>query len=284
MLFHTHLHPLTEQIQLDDCATAVGGVHKGLQLGAGADQILIGILLVLQTAHESAAGAGDLGGVQAEILGLGHLDGYGLEIVQKAGAAEGSAADAQTTHHLGLITNTDLAQLDTGVEHAGQLFHQFTEVHPLIGSEEKQDLAAVKGVLGGDQLHVQLVLLNLFHAQIEGPLFLAAVLLHHFFVMGGGQTQNIAQGRHHILGGNGVIAAGADAKFRTPGGVDDHMVTLFAGKTVGIKVVYFLPRAELNVHHLNGFRGIGIAFFHGSLLYRKAQAKWPQMAATDTLP
>ena len=38
--------------------------------------VLIGVLLVLQAAHQPPAGAGDLGGVQAQVLGLGHLDGH----------------------------------------------------------------------------------------------------------------------------------------------------------------------------------------------------------------
>src|SRR5699024_11524728 len=57
-------------------------------------QVLVGGLLVPQAAHQAAAAAADLGGVEGEALLLGHPDGDGLEVPQKAAAAEGLAAQA----------------------------------------------------------------------------------------------------------------------------------------------------------------------------------------------
>ena len=94
MLFHPHLHTLPQQIHFHYCAPAIGGIHKGFRLGAGAQQIFVSFLLIFEAAHKAAAGAGDLGGIQAQILGLCHFDGYRLEIVQEGGAAEGTTADA----------------------------------------------------------------------------------------------------------------------------------------------------------------------------------------------
>ena len=79
---------------------------------------------------------------------LGHLDGNGLEVLQKAGAAEGLAADAEAADHLALVAHADLAQLDAGVEDAGQILDQFAEVHPAVGGEVEHDLGAVQRVLG----------------------------------------------------------------------------------------------------------------------------------------
>ena len=59
-------------------------------------QLLVGLLLMLQAAHQSAAYAGNLRRVQGQVLLLGHLDGHRHEIRQVGMAAQGSAADADT--------------------------------------------------------------------------------------------------------------------------------------------------------------------------------------------
>ena len=43
-------------------------------------------------------------------------------------AAQRSSTDTDTAADLGLIPDTDLAQLDTGLEHTCQILDQFTEV------------------------------------------------------------------------------------------------------------------------------------------------------------
>ena len=85
-----------------------------------------------------------LAGFRDEVLGLGHLDGHGDEIVHILAAAEGTAADAQAAQHLRLVPDADLAQLDAGVEDGGQVLYQLPEIHPAVGGEEKEQLAAVK--------------------------------------------------------------------------------------------------------------------------------------------
>ena len=146
-ILHANLHPLAQQVNLHHSTAAFGGIHKGFQLGAGADQVFVGILLIFQAAHQAAAGAGNLGGIQGQILGLGHFDGHRLEVLQEAGTAEGPAADTQAAHHLSLVPDADLPQFNAGVEHGGQVLHQFPEVHPLIGGEIEQDFAAVKAII-----------------------------------------------------------------------------------------------------------------------------------------
>ena len=74
-----------------------GGIHHGsdpvrrLHLIASAghlpEHVVIGVLLILQTAHKPPAHAGDLGGIQGQPLFLGHLDGHGMKVVQKGTAA-----------------------------------------------------------------------------------------------------------------------------------------------------------------------------------------------------
>ena len=45
-------------------------------------------------------------------MGLGHLDGDGLELIQKLRAAKGLSADTQAAQHLRLVPHADLPQLD----------------------------------------------------------------------------------------------------------------------------------------------------------------------------
>ena len=55
---------------------------------------------------------------------LAIFDGHRHKVVQELGAAEGPAADAQASQHLGLVPHTDLPQLDAGMDGAGQVLHQ----------------------------------------------------------------------------------------------------------------------------------------------------------------
>ena len=96
--------------------------------GKLAIQFFVGVFLIFQATHQSAANTGDLGGIQGQILLLRHLDGYRHEIRQIAVATQRSSTDTDTATDLGLIADTDLAQLDTGLEHTCQILDQFTEV------------------------------------------------------------------------------------------------------------------------------------------------------------
>ena len=64
LFFQPYLDSLAKQVHLNDGASSVGGIHKGISLGGRAEQILISVLLVFQTAHQTATGAGNFGGIQ----------------------------------------------------------------------------------------------------------------------------------------------------------------------------------------------------------------------------
>ena len=253
-VLHADLDGLAQQIHVTDGAPTIGGVHKGLGLGRRLVEVLIGFLLIFETAHETAAGAGNLGGIQAQILGFGHLDGNRLEVIQELGAAEGPSADAQTAHHAGLVPDADLPQFDAGAENGGQILYQLPEIHPAVGGEEEEDFAAVKGALRRNQLHVQLVFLNFLETDGKGLLFLFVVVGGNFFIVGRGHAQDGPQGRHHIGGGHRVAAAGAEAELRTTGRVDNHMVAHFGRQIAGVKIINLAAGAEADVHHRYLFR------------------------------
>ena len=64
VIVQPNLDGLLEQAHIGDSALAIAGVDNGILLGAGFNQGFIGVLLIFQAAHQSAAGAGDLRGVQ----------------------------------------------------------------------------------------------------------------------------------------------------------------------------------------------------------------------------
>ena len=247
LLLQPHLDALAQQVHIRDRAAAVRRVHQRFRLGRGLEQILIGRLLVVEAAHQAAAGAGDLGGIQAEILRLCHFDGHGLEILQKFPAAEGAAADAQTADHLGLVAHADLAQLYAGAQDGGQRLYQLTEVHPSVRREKEEDLAAVKGIFRGNELHFQPQLRDLLLADLQSTFFTLAVFRVDALVLRRGDTDHRAQRRDDFVRLHLVVAVDAAAEFRPAGGVDDHLVPGADREVPGGEEIGFCAGAELDV-------------------------------------
>ena len=244
------VHSLLQHVHIADVAGAVRRQDEGVVLGQALNGILIGVLFIFQAAHQPAAGTGDLGRVQTQVLGLGHLDGHGQELVHELGAAEGPTADAQAADHLGLVSDADLPQLDAGAEHAGQVLDQLAEVHAAVGGKEKQDLAAVKAALHPHQLHLQLVLLDLLFADVEGFLLTAAVVGGGVFVVVGGDAEDGPQGFDHRVIGHLVVARRAVGEFRALGGLHDHVGAGGDREPLGVEVVFLAAAAEADRDHI----------------------------------
>ena len=240
------LHGLPQQVHGLHVAGTIRCLDKGLLLWHPLLGVLIGVLLVFQAAHKPAAGAGDLGGVQAEILGLGHFDGHGQEPVQKLGAAEGPPADAQTAYHLGLVPDADLPQLDPGAEHAGQIPDKLPEIHPAVGGEEKDDLAAVKAGGYVHQLHFQPMVCDFLFADVKGFALFFAVVVHGAAVSIGGGPQHGAQGLDDGLVRHLMVPLGAGAEFRPLSGLHNDLIAHFHRMPLGVKIIILAsaPKAD----------------------------------------
>ena len=239
-----NLHGLTQKIDGGHITGAVGGQNEGIVLGHTLDGIFIGILLIFQTAHESAAGAGDLGGVQAQRLGLCHLDGNGHEAVEERSTAEGSAADAETAQHLRLVTDTDLAQLDSCAEDRGQILHQLTEVHTAFGGEEENDLVALKVAGNVHQLHIQLMLGDLALADLRRFLFALTVVQQGAAVAIGSDTDHGAEGLHDALLGHLMVALHTLGIFHALCSLHDHVLTRLHTQCTGVEIIDLASATE----------------------------------------
>ena len=251
MILHTDSDALAQQIDLDDRPAAVRRIDEGLHLRRGLDEILIGLLLVFQAAHEPAARAGDLRRIQTEILRLCHFDGNRLEIVEEFLAAEGSAAHAESADHLGLVAHADLPQLDASTEDGGQILDQLAEVHTAVRREEEQQLAAVKGTLRRDELHFEPVRSDLLLADLKGLLFLFLILCVRALVLLGRRAQDLAQRQHQLARLDRVVACRADAELIAARRVDDNMRTGCQRQSGRVKIIGFCVVAEADVHHSN---------------------------------
>ena len=214
---------------LGDRSVSVCGSDESIHGRCSLDLIFVGLMLVAQTAHESAADARDLGGIEGEVLLLRHFDGNLAEIGEEEIAAQGSAAHTHSTHELCLVSNTDLTQLNAGAEHRRQILYQLAEVYAARGGEVKEELGVVKGILSVDELHVQLVGGDLLGADAEGTLLQLLVCLMVLAVDLGCQTENGTKGRNGVALLYHRVSHGHLTEFLSSCGLHDHVGALFHG-------------------------------------------------------
>ena len=70
--------------------------------------MLVGVLLVFKTAHQSAAGAAYFYWIQRQALLLCHFYRNRLKVAEKGLAAKRSAADAEAAEHFGFVSHAYL--------------------------------------------------------------------------------------------------------------------------------------------------------------------------------
>ena len=237
-------------VDFRDNARAVGGHDVLAHLGQLLQRGLVIILLIFQAAHEPTALAGNFGGVQREILLLGHFDGHGLEIPQERAAADGPAAGPQASQHFGLVPHADLPKFDAHFEHARQILHQFPEIHPAVGGEIEDNLAVIEGVFHAHQLHIQLMLGDFLLTDAEGVLFPLGVIGRPALVLFRCQAQHLLQGGDDLLVGNFPGAGDHFAEFHAPGGFHHHVAARPGPDIAGIKIINLarLLKADADDH------------------------------------
>ena len=97
--------------------------------------------------------------------------------------AKCASANTDTAANLCLVPDTNLAQLDTGAEHASQIFYQLTEINSSICSKIEKKFIVIKGILCRNQLHFQTMFRNLLQTDTVGLLFLLSVFHLCFFIL-----------------------------------------------------------------------------------------------------
>ena len=123
-----------------------------------------------------------------------------------AGAAASGAAGRDAAEQFGFVSHADLPQFDAAAEGAGKVFDQFAEIDAAFGRKIEDHLAAVEGEFAVDQLHVQLVLFDLFLRGLHGLRLALGVAPDLLAVAVGGDAQDGPQG----LGDLGVFNLARD--------------------------------------------------------------------------
>ena len=201
-------------------------------------------MLVLEAAHQAAAGTRNLSRVERQILFLCHIDGHRLKVAQIGRAAQFTTTDAQTTDHLGLIAYANLAQLDAGAEDGSQILDQTAEVYTAICREVEQDLVEIEGALDSDQTHVQLVFLDLAPCNLVGFLGLTLVFAGDFQIAFGRDADDFLERRDDFAFGHLSVAHGALAALDTACGLHDDALSALDRDAAGVKIVYFADSFE----------------------------------------
>ena len=177
-------------VVLDDLGRAERRLDDGVLLGRALLEVAVGLELVAQAAHEAAARAADLVGVERQVLLLGHADGDRLEAAAEARAAQLLAAVAEAAHEGRLLAHAHLAHVDAFVQLAGQVAHELAEVHALVGGEVAHDLLAAEEVLHAHGLHVEAALGDELAEGRHGGVALLGKLVGQLEVLVSGHAQH----------------------------------------------------------------------------------------------
>src|SRR5215813_5450430 len=140
LLEHAERAHLARHAALAAAVGLAGRAHLGQVLA----KLIVGGELVEKAALEPAAVAEEPAIRERHVLGLGHLDGDGIEALQIRRAAELPAAGADAIHELGGVARSDLAHLDAGVELVSEVADEIAEVHALLRAEEHGDPAMAR--------------------------------------------------------------------------------------------------------------------------------------------
>ena len=246
-----HLGLFRDGVVLKDRTRSVHGHDLFADLRHLFLHIFIGMLFVLQTAHQPAAKARNLGRAERKILLLCHLDGNGAEIVQKRLTADGTTARTEAAQHLCLVTHTDLAKLDACFQRVCKVLDQLAEVHPLVCGEVEHDLAAIERVLHVHELHVQLVILDLLQANGERFALFGGILGTKPLVLVGGKADDRLERRDQLAFLHLFYGAGNLTEFQPTCRFHDDAVAILQQKLQRIEIIDSSARFKFYSYYFN---------------------------------
>ena len=135
------------------------------------------VQLEIQTALELAALPSQLARIQRQLLVTCCTRRHRTKVLEPRRATQLAATHPNAPHARGLLTGADLAHVDTNVEGAGQLTHQFAEIHPLLRGVVKGGPSVVALELHVGQLHANAQALDDLTGGFERVVFAGAGLV-----------------------------------------------------------------------------------------------------------
>ena len=139
LILKLNLQETSKDIGINNNALPVGSDDARAVLRSSGDFVFISLMLISETAHQSAAGTGDLRGVQRKVLLLRHLYRHLNKIGKEGRAAEGSAAYTDAAEHLCLVAYTDLTQLNARFERRSKILYELSEINTRLGCKIKHE-------------------------------------------------------------------------------------------------------------------------------------------------
>ena len=146
---------LTRRVIFLNTRLAERRIDERLLFGRTALKVLVRFELIAQAAHQAAANAADLGGIERQVLLFCHADRDGLKLSAKARATELLAALGIAAHQASLVAHADLAHVDANVQRRGQILDELAKIDALLGRKVEHGLLAAKQVLDADRLHLE---------------------------------------------------------------------------------------------------------------------------------
>ena len=270
---HEDAHCLAEHIDaLHQSAQAVFSLYFVADFGKAPIQFFIGLGLVLEAAHQTPADAGDLAGIEREILLLGHLDGDRDKITHPGMTAQRSAADAVAAQYFGLVADADLAQFDAGAEYACQVLDQVAKVHAPVRRKVKEHLAVVKSILRIDELHLEAVLPDLLLADAVGFFLLGAVAALGLVVLGSCDPNDVFERLCQLARLDVHRKTGDSSVLNAADGLNDHVRAVSDRQLSRVKIENLAGILKPHADHMDRGvfviaqrfrRGSGLRFLQG---------------------
>src|SRR5690606_31270214 len=122
-----------------------------------------------------------------------------MKIAHKSAAAQCPPTGPQTSHHLGLISDTYLSKFNAGFENCCQILDQFSKINTSICCKVKYQFTVVKSILYINQIHGKLVGGNFLFSNPKGFLFLLFIICYLCLILLISLSNHRLKGRNYFL-------------------------------------------------------------------------------------
>ena len=245
-------------------------------------ELSVSLELVAKAAEQAAALPGNFSRVESEALLLGHFHRDRVELGEEAGAAELTTANPQATNQLRLIANTNLTHFYACVKEVSQVFDQLSKVDTTVSGKVEDDLRAVESVFCTDHLHLKLTGFDPLHAVSIGVFLSGSIGLCQCQIFFRGRSQNALETFWSFVVRNFTRRDNHDGHGSTTISLDDHLVTSFKLKALGVELI--LATSLLEFQWNDTCHGISIVSCYDLFSSNRLVFKPPASGATLPSP
>ena len=151
---------LNENLAVQHDAGAFRGPDPRLPMRQPFLEIVVGLVLVAKTAHQSAASPRDLQRIECRLLHLRGPHRNGFQHLEEILATTMLAAFFVVCDQSGFISSSDLAHLDSSTELTGQALEKGSEIDSILAHVIDGQLFFTQDRLHVDDFHVECMFLN----------------------------------------------------------------------------------------------------------------------------